>query len=540
MLTLLLIESIYSKVVIEVCVLERGRTEKSISNIIFSLLYKLSDVIFAFLLRSIFIYTLGIEYVGITGLFTNVLTVLSLMELGVGSSIVFSLYKPLSEKDHSTINALMLLYKNIYNVLGIVIAVIGFCLTPFLEYIINLPQKIENINIIYWLTIANTSMSYFFAYKRSLLIADQRTDINMRNSIIFRVSRFFVLSLVLLLSRNFILYLIMDIINTFASNIAINIKSKKIYPYLNSNNARAINKTERNSIIKYMGAGIFSRIGQTVVTSTDNIIISAFVGTIFVGMYSNYYIVIAGLDTLLYMVFSSVTASVGNYSALKSDGEVLSLFKKLNFVNFAIAYSITICMNSLITPFIILWIGNDFVLSKLTVAIICLNFYLTANQNCVSNFMSADGNLFYINRYRALIEAVINLIVSIVLVRIIKLGVVGVFLGTTVCFFAGRVWQDARVLYKYRFKISFKGYMVQWIKRLFLTVFIGLICWIITNLLFHLVGYSWLSWILCAVVSLIVSGLSIIIIYRKTNEYKYIIELITTIIRGLRIKLRRS
>ena len=187
--------------------MEESRTKKSIRNTLFSISYKLFDTILAFLLRTVFIRCLSISYLGLNSLFANILTVLSLMELGVGGSIVFALYKPLAEGDQEKVASLMGLYKKVYNTIGVLVIIVGVSLTPFLQYIIKLPDNIDGIYIIYWLTIFNTSITYFLSYRRSLLLADQRSDINSKNLILFRVIRFILLSICLICTKNYILYL---------------------------------------------------------------------------------------------------------------------------------------------------------------------------------------------------------------------------------------------------------------------------------------------------------------------------------------------
>ena len=449
--------------------MEESRTKKTLRNTVFTFVYKFTDVFLAFALRSLFIKTLGMSYLGLNGLFTNILTVLSLMELGVGSAIIFSLYKPLAEKNNDKIVALMQLYKKVYNCIGIVVSVVGLLLTPFLRYIINLPNNVNNIYLIYWLTISNISVTYFLSYKRSLLMADQRSDINTKNLILFRFIRFVVLAVLLVKTHNYIVYLIADILTTIASNIHITLVINKRYPYINDIKVYSLDKEEKSNILKYMKSGIFSKIGQTIVTSTDNILISTFISTILVGVYSNYSMIISNLEGMVYLLFNSITASVGNFAVTKNSDDAEVLFKNLNFANFGIALILTVCLYSLLSPFVYIWVGEEYVLSSFTVTIICLNFYIAILQKSVENFMAAVGKMFYINRYRSLIEGGINLLVSILLVKYTQLGINGVFLGTTVCFICGRIWMDAHTLYKHWFKVSFAVYMKCYIVRFIIT-----------------------------------------------------------------------
>ncbi len=509
--------------------MSESRTKKTIRNTIFSFGYKFSDVILAFVLRSVFIKTLSVSYLGLNGLFTNILTVLSLMELGVGSSIVFSLYKPLAENNYPKVAALMQLYKKTYNIIGILVCGVGFALTPFLKYIINLPESVDNIYLIYWLTIANTGVSYFLAYRRSLLMADQRSDINNQNLILFRFIRFAVLVLALLIFRNYILYLALDVSVTFVSNVHITFVIKSKYKYLETVKPDPLTKDEKHNIVKYMTSGILSKVGQTVVTSTSNIIISAFISTVLVGVYSNYSMITTNLDTLMYLTFNSMTASIGNFAVTNNSEASEKLFKKINMISYGLSFVIVVCLLSLISPFITIWVGSDYVLSNVTVIVLVLNFYLSINQLSIGNFIGAVGELNYINRYRSLIEGVVNLVVSITLVKFTNLGITGVFIGTTVCFLCGRVWMDAHTLYKHWFKMPFRIYLKTYILRFLLCAVTTVVCKVISDLIFTGLGINVFTWLLVAFICVAVSVGVILAVFGKTEEFKYFVDLFSKI-----------
>lgn len=511
--------------------IKESRTVKTIRNTKYSLLYKLIDVLLAFVLRTIFIKCLSISYLGIQGLFSNILSVLSLFEAGVGAAIVFALYEPLAKNDNKKIASLMQLFKKVYTSIGILILVFGISLTPALKFIIHLPETIEHLYVIYWLTIANTSMTYFLAYRRSLLIADQRSDINIKNQMLFRFTRFLLLALVLLLTRNFILYLIIEILNTLLSNLHISYIVKKRYTYIEKEKASPLEKSEKEDLLRYMTAGIFSKIGQTVVTSTDSLIISAFISTILVGYYSNYNLIYTNIDIFIYVLFSSVTAAVGNFAVEKSKEQSKQLFDKLYFINYVIVGLVAICMMCLSTPFVKLWLGEEYVLSEITVSIIVLNFYITSMCNATGNFLSSQGYLSYKNRFRPLVEAVTNLICSILFVTVFDLGITGVFMGTTVCFLCGRMWMDTYTLYRFWFDISYKEFIMKYVKQFLLVSVLSLICKTLTQMIFHWFSVTIWSWIICGIICCGIFGLVITIIYRKTEEFRYAINTVKKILR---------
>lgn len=504
-----------------------GRTGKAIKNSEYAILSKLLETVLAFILRTIFIRCLSTVYLGLNGVFTNVLTVLCLMDLGLGSAIAFSLYKPLADNDRSKVVALMDLYRKFYRNIGIIISVVGFCLTPFLKYIITLPEEVPNIYIIYWLNICNPAITYFVAYKMTLLIADQRIYVNYRYNIIFLFTRFFILSGILILTHNFILYLAFDILNKFASNVVISLKVSKMYPYLKEHKGAFLEEKEKKNIWKYMRAGILNKIGQTVVTSTDSIVISSFISTITVGLYSNYLLLINGVETFVYTLFSNLTSSVGNLAASEKDiRKIKSIFNTLQTINHMISTVACVGLAALSNCFIELWLGKDYLLPIITIYICILNLYITLNTNSISNFMGARGDMYYINRFRPIIEAVVNLSVSIILVKFTRLGLNGVFIGTLVSFLCGRIWMDAHTLYKYWFKENSFLYIIDYLKKLIFTVAVSVLCIFICKLLRSLLGLNVLTFILMIVVVLVITITLLYLVYHKTESVEYIKDLI--------------
>lgn len=508
-----------------------SRTKNTIRNTLFSFAYQLSDVVFAFILRTIFIRILGKSYLGLSGLFSNILTVLSFMDLGVGGAIVFALYKPLAEHDDRKVAALMQLYKKVYTIIGTVVCIVGFSLTPFLKYIINIPDTVDHIYLIYWLSIANTAISYFLAYRRSLLIADQRSDINVKNQLAFRISRFVLLTCSLVITRNYIVYLALDVANTLASNLQITYLVKKRYSNIEKAKPDPLSVLEKKQIGKYIYSGIFIKFGQTIVNCTDSIIISAFISTILVGLYSNYSMITSNLDIAVYLVFSGITASIGNFAVEKNGRESELLFKKVTFANYLISFYISVCLFSLLTPFVAIWAGEDYVLADITVAVIVLNFYIATMQKSVECFIGAVGEISYHNRYRSLIEGVVNLATSLILVKFTNLGITGVFLGTTACFIFGRMWMDAYVLYKYWFKKSFSGYAIQYLLRLIFVTATAIAGKKMTEAIFQILGTSILTWVLCGITLSAIFVLMTILLYRKKNEFVFFKQLIRKIIK---------
>lgn len=494
---------------------ELSRTKSSLLNFITAMIGQGLGLIISFIARIFFIKILGSEYLGLNGLFTNILTVLSLAELGVGTAITYSLYKPLADNDIRTCKMLMQLYKKVYIVIGIVILLIGVFITPLLPVLIKDMPNISNINLIYILFVVNTSISYFYSYKRNLIIADQNRYI----ATIYRYSFYFILNVVqiiyLVLKHDYIGFLILQILTTLLENIFVSIHADKMYPYLKDKEKIPLEETTKNEIIKNTKAMMMHKIGGTVVSSTDNILLSSFVSIVSVGIYSNYYLIINALNTICNQVYNSLTASLGNMWVKESKEKNYSIFKKINFLTFWIYSFITVCLVCLFNPFIEIWVGNEYLFSMDIVIILVINFYLTGMRKSVLTFRDATG-LFYKDRYKAVIEAIINLFSSIILAK--YLGVFGVFLGTFISSLTTCVWIEPYVLYKYGFEKSLWSYFKDYFKKTLLAATLVTFTYLICNII---TGNIYLSFIIKLLICLIIPNVVLLLIYRKTEEYKY-------------------
>lgn len=440
-----------------------SRTQNSINNLRTGVLSFGVNIILQFLNRTIFLYFLSVDYLGINGLFSNILSMLNLAELGVAGAMVYALYKPLAENDHDTINSIMKLYKQLYRAIGIFVLLVGLMITPFLRFIIgDSINSIDSIYLYYSLYVIDTGVSYFLTYKRSILICDQKQSVinivdTIRNIL---VSVFQIV--VLFLFKSYFAYLLVKILCTFLGNFVISIIAKKRYSYL-SNNCDypdvALTKTIKKNII----AMSFHKIGLAVVTGTDNIIITKFVSLSATGLYSNYTMVTNAAMSLLTQFFTAITASVGNLIVdVKSTKEkIYSTFKNVLFLNFVLFMTSSVVILNAINPFIEFWLGEKFLLDDFTVACIALALYTSGMRKTVMVFKDCAG-LFWNDRYKPLLEAGANLAFSIPLA--IHFGIGGTLLGTvlTNIFVAGLI--ESFVVYKNLFKMGISKYVVLQIK----------------------------------------------------------------------------
>src|SRR5574344_117708 len=496
------------------------RTKSSILNIITAYLGQAVAIIITLVARIFFVKILGKEYLGIDGLFNNILTMLSLVELGVGPAIVYSLYKPIANNNKEEIKSLMHLFKKLYTNIGMIILILGTLLTPFLPYIIKEMPNIPNINLIYILFVINSSVSYFFSYKRSLINSDKdRYVLPIIKYSVYLVLNIFQI-LFLVLTHNFIIFLILQIISTLTENILVSRKADKLYPYLKDKDVKELNKDTKANIMKNTKAMIGHKLGSVVVRSTDNILISSFIGIVEVGLYSNYYLITSALDSIANQIFNSITASAGNLYATKDPKESYRVFKVVYFIDFVIYSIFTVALLSVINPFITLWLGKNMIFSLPIISVIVLNFYLTGMRKAVLVFRDAMG-LYYEDRYKPFFESLINLVLSIILA--IKYGVIGVFIGTTISTISTCLWIEPYVLYKYGFKESSKTYFIDYIKYFIITLLLTIFVYGINSLI-TVTGI--LGFIIKGLISVIITVCVIVLIFNDKEEYKYVVDLI--------------
>ncbi len=496
------------------------RSENSIKNIIVNIGSQLLNIVLGFACRTVFIWTLGEAYLGVSGLFSNILTLLSLAELGVGTAIVFSMYLPLAQNDHKKIGALMGLYKRTYRTIGLIIGAAGLALTPFYRFLIKNPPDIPNLTLIYLLYIFNTVITYFFAYKQSIIVADQKNYICTLYQYGFCIVQNIIQIAVLLETKNFILYLCVQIVFSFFTNFFLARKSDKMYPYLKKYEKEKLGQSDRTSIVKNIKAMFMHRIGSAVVNGTDIIVMSSFVGIVSVGIYSNYFLVTNTLRNLTTQIFSGVTASVGNLGAVENRRKSYSIYLSVNFAGFWIFSFCSISLFCLFNPFILLWTGRNLLFSAPIVFLIALNFYTTGMRQATMLFKDAFG-LFWYDRYKAVAEAAVNLIASILLAQ--RWGTSGIFLGTlistmTICF-----WVEPTVLFRHGFQRSSKPYFIRYA---FYTVFafaVGFLTWYCCSLIG---GASVRSFAIKCVICLIVPNSLFLLVFYRTKEFEYLKNLI--------------
>ena len=510
----------------------KSREDYAIINSSTSLISKIIILLSAFIVRTLFIKLLASEYLGISGLFTNILNVLSLAELGIGTAITYSMYKPIAVNDIEKVRALYKLYSKCYKIIGIIVLILGSALIPFLKYIIKDYETYEiNLMFIYLIYLAKNVLSYFiFAYKNSLLIAYQQTYIyNIINSIIYIV-RVIVETIVLVLYKNFYLYLFLEIFFDITTNVFVALYVDKKYSFITKSNNDKLSNEDKSKIYKNIYALSIYKIGSIAVNSTDNIIISNFCGLIILGFYSNYNLIITSITSIVSMVFNALIPSIGNLNSLDLSIEhKKDVFDKINFLSFFMYSFCSICLFSLLNPFISIWAGEEYILSQNIVLIIVLNFLTYGLLTPVLLFREGCG-LYYFGRYRPLLSAVLNIIFSIILGK--YFGLFGILLATLISRLFAIIWYEPLMVYKHVFNKKPYSFYVKYCIEVFFTLIICYAFYLVIN------KFSYTTYFQLIILFVVVILLSIVLLSAvslKNRNFKYYANLVKNkIIRRLK------
>ena len=510
--------------------MQGSRTEKSIKNTTVALLEQGIYTVLSFVCRTVFINTLGRTYLGFSGLFSDILSLLSLAELGIGTAILYSMYKPAASKDYEMVAALLNMYKKVYNTIGVLLTLVGVCLTPFLNFLISDIPDLPEIPIIYLLYLFNTTASYFFIYKKSILITDQKTYISSIIYIITILVQNILQIVFLLTTNNFIFYLLIQLLCTLANNVAISVYVDRHYPYLKIYKKAKIDLQSKKEIVTNVKAMFVSKISSAIVSSTDNLLISKFVSTVILGLYSNYTLFTTMIRTVITKIFEALTGSVGNLIAVGTKQQIYTTFRKIWFVNFWLVSFSCAALFALVNPFIELWVGSTYLLDEKVVLMVCVNLYMRLIRNTFIVFNDTCG-MFRQLKVKCVAEAILNLLISLILVGPLELGIYGVLMGTFISNLATNFWYEPYLLFKKVFEKNYSGYFLQFGQYLGQTIVSGTIAKWICNSLIKLSGWAGFACKLIATTLFI--NCFYVLIFSKTEEFAYLI----TAIKG---KFKRS
>lgn len=507
------------------------RTKEATKNTAVSLGSYTIILVLGFVSQRVFKDVLGQEYLGIHSLFSNIMTMLAVAELGFGTAIVSNMYKPVANNDIVAINALLQLYHKIYKILASVILLIGIGLLPFIKFIVGKDYSIpSDARIIFLFYLADTVSSYLITYKRSIIYANQKSYVTSAVHTTSVVLMNIVQILILLIAGNFYLYLFSRVVFRLLENISINVIANKLYPYIKTKERYTIDKEVRQSIIKKVKGLMFHRVGTFFVLGSDNIIITMLpnLGLLSAGLYSNYLMIINQINAIMSQIFSSLTASVGNLLVENEKEKTYITFKKIQFFNGWLNIVCCICFCFISIPFIEIWMGKDYLLPISVVITLTINMFLNGMRSSYGTFKDAAG-IFYEDRFVPFLESFVNIVVSIVMGHLF--GLIGIFIGTICSNIVLFIYSFPKFVYKKIFSKSYISYvndLKKWILQF-------TVCFLLTGLIIFLIPLSNViaKLVVYALICAIVPNALLLIMNLKSPEFNFFKELILRKIRRI-------
>lgn len=493
---------------------EVSRSQYVVRNTAVTLLTQLVKNLLGFLSRTAFIWVLGKELLGINSLFTEILTMLSFAELGIGNAFVYSLYKPLAERDNVKLGSLMRLYAKAYKGIGLLIGVLGLCLLPFLKMLVgDVAVDDSLLYTIFLMYVFNTAVSYFFVYKTSLIVADQKNYIVLIAQEGFHVVQVAVQVAILLLTGNYVLFMAITVACTIGTNAFLAHKADKMYPFLLEKTVKPLSVEERNEIVANVKSLVVYKLGSTVLGGTDSIFISAIINVVTVGFYSNYKLLVDLFTSLGSQVVSSITASVGNVNASEGKERKEAIFDGLLCASAWFFGLSAVGLLLLSNDFIRLWVGTDYVLDITSVAAIVGAFYVNNMHHACFVYRNTAG-LFVYGKYIPVIASVLNIGLDVALGMWI--GLPGIFLATIIARMLTYEIVDPLIIYRRVFGKSVLAYYGNYLKYTAIVAAAGVACWAVLSVI--PVG-SWLGFAVSCVAIGIVYCVAFCLLSFKTNGF---------------------
>lgn len=499
------------------------RKKSSFKNMITAVSSNVLTIIVGLVAQAVFIKILGSEYLGLNGLFSNVISMLGIVELGMGSAIIYNMYKPIAENDHEKIKSLMQFYKKSYRIITLIISIIGIMIIPFIKYIVDIESVTVGINVylVYILFLLETICSYILSYKRSMLYADQKeyitNIIHMGYTILVNTMQL----TFLYFTHDYYLYLIIKVMMRLVENIVISSYVNRRYSYLLDNNVTKLDSKTEKDIFQKIRALFFHKIGTFIVSGTDNIIISKYLGLVTVGLYSNYYMIINAVQTVINHIIQATRASVGNLLVTESKTKQFDVFNKIRFVNFWISCFSSICIFVIMDSFITIWIGYKFVLPTKVLLVLVINFFIVSSRSTYGAFKEAAG-IFYEDRFVPIIESLLNIVLSIIFVK--KFGLMGVFMGTIGSGLVLWCYSYPKYVYNKLFGRKISDYMKETIYYFIIFILIAGF----TYSLAILISFDnvYLQFISNVLIALIVPNVIMLLLFSKDENFKYFINML--------------
>ncbi len=499
--------------------MEESRTRNSIKNFFISIGVQIIGLVSTVINRTIFVNLLNIEYLGLNGLFSNIITILSFAELGLGSAIIFSLYQAIHNNDEKKISALMNLYRTAYRYIAVVVAVVGIAIIPFLDFIIKgKPDIQENINIIYVMFLVNSVTSYLFSYKKAILTASQKDYVVVVWQQIIHIVQTILQALFLLLTHNYIIYLAIQIVCTLLTDLILYNKVDKSYLYLKKYSSVKLDRSERKSIFANIRALFQYKLGSIILNASDAVIISSILGLTAVGVCSNFILVIATIETIVSKALNGIVASIGNLNASSDINLKRNIFEILNLISYWIYGFVSISLFLLLNPLVKLWLGDSYMLSEIIVFAMALRVYVTGINFTPSSYRITMG-FFKEAMFTPVVASVINIVLAIILGN--EFGLVGIFIATSIARALSFGIVDPILVIRKGLNQKCAEFYFKQVMHFVILFFNGFVCRYIINL----ITLNGLMGLICkTVIVCIVCNVIYVLIFCRTKIFKEIVN----------------
>ena len=455
-----------------------NKTKNLSKNIAYGFIYKMISMFFPFFIRTIIIQVLSSEYLGLSSLFTSILQALNLIELGLGSALVFNMYDYVAKNDKEKICNYLSFYKKCYKIIGIIILIIGIIIMPFIKYFISgtYPSDI-NIYILYFIYLINTVLNYcMFSYKNSVALAYQRIDIENKILCITQTILYILQIILLLVFKNYYIYIVLLPIFTILKNILISFKINSTYPDIKA--IGMITKNEQQQVVNNIKNLFGHQIAFTVINSADNIILSAMLGLHKLTIYNNYYYIFNALVSICTLLFSSIQAGIGNSIIVDRNEVVYNNYKRFRRIVYSLVCIISICMFCLYQPFMKIWMGESMMLNKNSMLIFVLGFYITQVRRVVTTYKNAAG-MWKDDFLKPYIVIIVDIVLDIILIPIV--GVIGAMIATIISMGLIAIPWENYILHRNLLKKELKEQYVFMFKEFLILVISLYICDIFVN-----------------------------------------------------------
>ena len=495
------------------------RTRSSLRTLAVSFLGQILNLILLFVSRRLFVQCFTQEYLGVNGLFSNILTVLSLAELGIGTAMIHGLYRPAAIGDKAGICRLMNLYRVLYGAVGSVVLVLGIVLIPVLPYFVQ-ESGIPGLRLIYCMYLFDTVAGYFLSYKQAVLAAYQEAWRTTAVTQAARSAQILLQMLVIVYLGNFYIYIAVQMCSQLTANIILSRIVSRRYPYLRENRKEYPARETIKELFREVWALSMHRLGGVVVSHTDNLIISTFRGLALVGIYSNYQMVLNSIRLMMSYIYNSFSPAIGNLAASKDWERIYEIFNALDLLLSLLYGWLALCLAALFNPFIRLYFGVDYVLPLPVVVLIVLDFHLHGMRQVILRFRDGMG-LYWYDRYKPVAEIPLNLVISVVLVR--YLGIAGVVTGTIISSLLTNFWIEPFVFFRYGVRKEWKHKFLQYyVCRMMHAAVLIVDSSVLLLLHMRLPVQNFADWTFWGIFCTVLYGLTAFLVFHRRREWKYL------------------